>query len=89
MEKLANKLYLQKSNCILTFLFFNLLFTSASVLEAQSTANPVVQDTIPTQQNISYERGREYILGGILVVGLKKFSEETVKVFTGLKVGAT
>ncbi|MCH2216894.1 MAG: outer membrane protein assembly factor BamA [Flavobacteriales bacterium] len=87
MEKLANKLYLQKSNCILTFLFFNLLFTSASVLEAQSTANPVVQDTIPTQQNISYERGREYILGGISVVGLKKFSEETVKVFTGLKVG--
>ena len=45
------------------------------------------KDTIPVQKNITYEKGKEYILGGISVTGLKKFSEATVKVFTGLKVG--
>ena len=43
-------------------------------------------DTIPNN-NIAFEKGKEYILGGITVTGLKKFSEETVKVFTGLRNG--
>ena len=45
-----------------------------------------VKDTI-NNNNISFEKGKEYILGGITVTGLKKFSEETVKVFTGLRDG--
>lgn len=59
-------------------------------VQAQNTqdSTAVVQkDTIPVQQNLDYEKGKEYILGGISVTGLKKFSEETVKVFTGLKIG--
>ncbi len=40
-----------------------------------------------SNKNISFEKGKEYILGGITVTGLKKFSEETVKVFTGLRNG--
>ena len=43
------------------------------------------KDTIPTK--ISYVKGQEYVLGGITVTGLKKFSEETVKIFTGLRNG--
>ncbi len=53
----------------------------------QDTTAVVKKDSIPVQQNITYEKGTEYILGGIFVTGLKKFSEETVKVFTGLKIG--
>ena len=34
-----------------------------------------------------YKKGKEYILGGISVTGLQKFTESTVKVFTGLKIG--
>ncbi len=49
------------------------------------TNNTSSKDTIPTQ--ISYVKGQEYVLGGITVTGLKKFSEETVKIFTGLRNG--
>lgn len=45
-------------------------------------------DSIP-KQNLTFEKGKEYILGGISVTGLRKFSEETVKVFTGLRNGQT
>ncbi|MEQ6123549.1 outer membrane protein assembly factor BamA [Pseudotenacibaculum sp. MALMAid0570] len=45
------------------------------------------KDTIPVQTNFNYEKGKEYILGGVSITGLKKFSEQTVKVFTGLKDG--
>lgn len=63
---------------------------SAFNAKAQTTTDStavVAKDTIPVQKNITYEKGKEYILGGISITGLKKFSEETVKVFTGLKVG--
>ena len=49
------------------------------------TNNISSNDTIPTK--ISYVKGQEYVLGGITVTGLKKFSEETVKIFTGLRNG--
>ena len=65
--------------------FFIALFFIAlggKTLQAQNTP----QDSIPTGK-ISYEKGKEYILGGITVTGLKKFSEPTVKVFTGLRDG--
>ena len=51
------------------------------------TLNITKKDTIINNQKVEYEIGKEYILGGITVTGLKKFSEETVKVFTGLVNG--
>lgn len=49
------------------------------------------QDTTPkdsiTSNVISYEKGKEYILGGITVTGLQKFSEQTVRIYTGLVEG--
>ncbi|WGH75067.1 outer membrane protein assembly factor BamA [Tenacibaculum tangerinum] len=49
------------------------------------------QNTIPkdstTTNIISYEKGKEYILGGITITGLQKFSEQTVRVYTGLAQG--
>ena len=69
--------------CILTFI-------CASTLDAQTAIDStaiVENDTIRIQKNIVYEKGEEYILGGISITGLQKFSESTVKVFTGLKIG--
>ena len=67
------------------------LFSAALVLTAlffNFSANAQIKnDTITNNKNISFEKGKEYILGGITVTGLKKFSEETVKVFTGLRDG--
>lgn len=62
-----------------TLVLFALFFTFSA--NAQTT-----KDTI-SNSNLSFEKGKEYILGGITVTGLKKFSEETVKVFTGLRNG--
>ena len=45
-------------------------------------------DSIPQPvAPITYEKNKAYELGGISVTGLQKFSEEAVKVFSGLKVG--
>ncbi|MFT5212876.1 MAG: outer membrane protein insertion porin family [Patiriisocius sp.] len=76
------------------------LFSAAIVLTALfSTYNISAQDkkdslTIVKKdtlinKNISFEKGKAYILGGISVTGLQKFSEETVRVFTGLRYGQT
>ena len=47
-----------------------------------------VMDSIPQQVGpITYKKNKPYELGGISVTGLQKFSEEAVKVFSGLKVG--
>lgn len=83
MEKQANRLQYLKSNLLITILFI-LLFSNLS-LKAQT-----VKDTIPQKKTTSsYVKGKEYILGGISITGLKKFSEQTVKVFTGLRDGQT
>ena len=49
----------------------------------------IVKDTLSPKTNepINFVADKKYELGGITVVGLKKFEEQTVKVFTGLKVG--
>lgn len=62
-------------------------FAFTAVLTAQ---NNTPKDSIPTKTTtgkISYEKGKEYILGGFTVTGLQKFQESTVKVFTGLIEG--
>jgi outer membrane protein insertion porin family len=83
LEKQANNLQNKVSKKLFSavLVLFALLFTF-------NTAAQTVKDTI-INNNISFERGKEYILGGITVTGLKKFSEETVKVFTGLRDGQT
>jgi outer membrane protein insertion porin family len=76
------------------------LFSAAIVLTALfSTYNisaqvkkdslTVVKKDSLINKNVSFEKGKAYILGGISVTGLQKFSEETVRVFTGLRYGQT
>ncbi|MCM2301596.1 MAG: outer membrane protein assembly factor BamA, partial [Flavobacteriaceae bacterium] len=42
--------------------------------------------TAKSQDTIPFQKEKKYILGDFTVVGLQKFSEQTVKVFTGLRV---
>ena len=39
------------------------------------------------QSNSTYEDGKKYILGGLKVSGLESYNEQTVKTYTGLRVG--
>lgn len=68
--------------------------------QAQETKNDTLKETPvetktftkdnltpKTKGPINFVTDKKYELGGITVVGLKKFEEQTVKVFTGLKVG--
>ena len=70
---------------VLTALFSTYSANAQVKKDSLSTVN---KDTI-SNRNISFEKGKAYILGGISVTGLKKFSEETVRVFTGLRYGQT
>ncbi len=78
MEKLANRL--KPMNKYSYLVVFFIAFITAST-QAQNT---IPKDSTATSGVISYERGKEYILGGITVTGLQKFSEQTVRVYTGL-----
>ena len=83
MEKQANKL----QNSISVVLVFTALFFTL-IANSQTKTDSITQikkDTLI--QNVTFVEGKEYILGGISVTGLKKFSEETVRVFTGLRPG--
>jgi len=62
-----------------TLVLFALFFTFSANAQTE-------KDSLSTA---AFEKDKEYILGGISVTGLKKFSEETVKVFTGLRTGQT
>ncbi len=56
--------------------------------EIQVKRDTLVKDSIiPIKDITSFVKEKKYELGGMTVVGLKKFEEETVKAFTGLKVG--
>jgi len=43
--------------------------------------------TLSVAQETSYDDGKKYILGGLEVSGLKSYNEQTVKTYTGLRVG--
>ncbi len=43
--------------------------------------------TFTYSQETSYEDGKQYILGGLEVTGLQSYNEQTVKTYTGLRVG--
>ncbi|CAL2109572.1 Outer membrane protein assembly factor YaeT precursor [Tenacibaculum sp. 190130A14a] len=68
-------------------------FLIAFILTVFTVSKQQAQDITPkdsTKTNvISYEKGKDYILGGITVTGLQKFSEQTVRVYTGLIIGQT
>ena len=38
-------------------------------------------------QDTSFENGKTYVLGGLSVTGLQSYNEQTVKTYTGLRVG--
>jgi len=86
-NNLQNKVYMKLSfaTLVLIALFFNFSATAQTKNDSLS----IVKKDTTALQNSSFEKGKEYILGGISVVGLKKFSEETVRVFTGLRNGQT
>ncbi|UMB59103.1 outer membrane protein assembly factor BamA [Lutibacter sp. A80] len=55
---------------------------------SEITNSTIKKDTTSTDtSNTNYVKDSSYELGGITVKGLQKFEEQTVKVFTGLKVG--
>ena len=43
--------------------------------------------TFTAAQELTLENGKKYILGGIEVTGLQSYNEQTVKTYTGLRVG--
>ncbi|MDC6361407.1 MULTISPECIES: BamA/OMP85 family outer membrane protein [Flavobacteriaceae] len=73
MEKLANNSVKGIKKSILPYLklLLPLLF-----ITGQSFA-----------QETSFEDGKRYILGGLTVTGLQSYNEQTVKTYTGLRVG--
>ncbi|WP_149274789.1 BamA/OMP85 family outer membrane protein [Pareuzebyella sediminis] len=40
-----------------------------------------------TAQELSFDDGKKYVLGGLEVTGLETYNEQTVKTYTGLRVG--
>ena len=75
MEKQANRLQNSISVVLVcTALFFTLIANSQTKVDSIA---PIKKDTLT--QNISFVEGKEYVLGGISVKGLKKFSEEIAK----------
>lgn len=63
--------------------FIAIMFSSLLNAQEQNKDLIKVKDTTSTK----FERGKSYVLGGYTIKGLKKFGEESVKVFTGLRVG--
>tara|TARA_R110001592_G_scaffold54875_3_gene168163 strand:+ start:2580 stop:5105 length:2526 start_codon:yes stop_codon:yes gene_type:complete len=72
-----------------TLVLFALFFNFSANAQTEKDSLSIVKKDTTSNKNMSFEKGKEYILGGITVTGLKKFSEETVKVFTGLRDGQT
>ena len=90
MERQANKLqnrFLHKSLTVLTCFILLIAAVKTHAQTTKDSLNIVKKDTITPKGPITFEKGKEYILGGITVTGLQKFAEETVKVFTGLRNG--
>ena len=70
-----------------TLVLIALFFNFSATAQTKNDSLTIVKKDTTAIKNSSFEKGKEYILGGITVTGLKKFSEETVKVFTGLRDG--
>ena len=89
LERQANKL---QNNFFIklfftTILTYTLFFTFGAHAQTKKDSLSIVNKDTITSKEASFTKGKEYVLGGISVTGLKKFSEETVRVFTGLRNG--
>ena len=88
---------MNKINLALLLLSFFIVTTNTRAQEVQKNDIKKTQklnDTIikkdsilPIKELAVFKKDTSYELGGISVKGLQKFEDETVKVFTGLKVG--
>ena len=90
MEKQANKLQnrmYRKSITVLTSLILSVFVFTTNAQTEKDSLNSIKKDTISPSKSADFEKGKEYLLGGISVTGLQKFSEETVIIFSGLRVG--
>ena len=99
MEKPANKLKTSMTKFKIALLLLSVStinFSNAQEVSTNEikktqieTESIVAKDTIaPIKlEPVNFIANNKYEIGGISVTGLKKFEEQTVKVFTGLKVG--
>lgn len=83
MERQVNRLVQMYNKLFLVVVFFAV----SAISRAQETPKDTIQPNTKVTSKIDYERGKEYILGGFTVTGLQKFTESTVKVYTGLIEG--
>lgn len=79
MDKQANKSFSMKNGKYFLFTFLFLLIIP--LLNAQE------ETPIQIKDSLSFEQGKEYMLGDITVKGLQRFSEQTVKIHSGLLKG--
>lgn len=92
MEKLVNKLKTSMNKINKTLLFLAVLFISGLSYAQENennTKETTAKDTLVTPPVVTnkYVPGQSYELGGLTVTGLQKFDEETVVLFTGLRIG--
>jgi len=85
-NKLQNRMY-RKSITVLTSLILSVFVFTTNAQTEKDSLNSIKKDTISPSKSADFEKGKEYLLGGISVTGLQKFSEETVIIFSGLRVG--
>lgn len=81
MVKLVNKL---RNMSNIKRVFIATLFSAFLGLSAFAQEAP-----IESKDSLGFESGKEYILGDFTIIGLQKFSEQTVKVHSGLLKGTT
>jgi len=77
----------RKSITVLTSLILSVFVFTTNAQTEKDSLNSIKKDTISPSKSADFEKGKEYLLGGISVTGLQKFSEETVIIFSGLRVG--
>ena len=68
--------------------FIFILLIVFKINNTQAQVSPI-DSLATTKSNNAFEKGKEYILGGISVNGLQQFTEETVKTYSGLNIGQT
>jgi outer membrane protein insertion porin family len=98
LEKQVNKLKKSMNKLIIALLFFTIILSNNAIKAqedkkdnlktTQVKKDTIVKDSItPIIKSPTFKKENSYELGGLTVKGLQKFEVETVKVFTGLKVG--
>ncbi len=75
MNKLKNMSSLKK---VLITIIFTVFIAVVSIAQDEPVIN---------KDSLAFESGKEYILGDFSIIGLQKFSEQTVKVHSGLTKG--